>query len=189
MRKLVMIGGVCLVVGLLVGWFAGRFLLERDWSQPRVLERLSAADAARSTGKDAAAAPEAGALVMRPAPLGRARMVLADFTRQDPLFAALGDVANSDEGNVLNLELKNRGKCAIDSFSGVAYGFDAYGKPSQLNKGGEHYVAFSEKDVKDLGPSETHSFSLVLHNVESATLAVAQVDRVTCTDGTRWARN
>lgn len=189
MRKLVMIGGVCLAVGLLVGWFLGRFLLERDWSQPRVLERLSAADAQRSTGKDAAPAPPVGALVLRPAPLARSRLVLAELTSKDPLVATLGDVANSDEGNVLNLELNNRGKCAISAFSGVAYGYDAYGKPSRLNRGGEHYVAFSEKDVKDLGPSETHSFSLVLHHVETASLAVAQVDQVTCADGTRWARN
>jgi hypothetical protein len=189
MRKLVVMGGVCLAVGLLIGFFLGRFLLERDWSQPHVLERLSAADTQGSTGKGADPVPPAGTLVLRAAPLARARLVLADFTSKDPLLATLGDLANSDEGNVLNLELKNRGKCAISSFSGVAYGYDAYGKASRVNKGGEHFVAFSAQNVSDLGPSETHSLSVVLHNVETATLALAQVDQVTCTDGTRWARN
>ena len=189
MRKLVMIGGICLAVGLLLGWFLGRFLLERDWDQPHVLQRLAASDAQRSSGDGADPVPPVGALVLRPAPLARARQVMAEITRQDPLVMTLGDLANRDEGTVLNLELKNRGKCAISSFSGVAYGFDAYGKPRPLNKGGEHYVAFSEKGVTNLGPAETHSFSVTLHNVDTASLAVAQIDQVECTDGTRWARN
>ncbi|HYQ16829.1 MAG TPA: hypothetical protein VEQ58_13755 [Polyangiaceae bacterium] len=187
MRKLVIVGVVCAIGGGLVGWFAGRFMLERYWTQPLVLKRLAASDVEPSTGPGADPAPKVGSVVLRPAPLARARMVLAELTRQDPLQLILGDVGSGSESQ-LNLELKNRGKCAINAFSGIAYGFDAYGRPSRLNKGGEHYVAFSESNVADLPPAATHSLSMKLHNVETASLVLAQVDQVTCSDGTRWAR-
>jgi len=184
-----LVGGACLLVGLLVGIFLGRFLLEREWSQPAVLLRVSAADARRSTGKDADPCPKEGALVLGPAPVARARMVLAEITKSDPLVITVGDVGNSDEGNELHLDLRNRGKCAVKSFSGTAYGYDAYGKPSAMNKGGEYYVAFGEDNVADLGPNQTHSLNMLLHHVSVASLAVAHVDQVTCADGTKWARN
>ena len=189
MRKLILVGGACLAVGLLLGVLLGRFLLEREWSQPSVLQRVSAADAQRSTGKDADPSPKQGSLLIGPAPLARARMVLTEITKADPLVLSVGDVGNSDEGNELHLDLTNRGRCAVKSFSGTAYGYDAYGKPSAMNKGGEYYVAFAEDNVNDLGPNETHSLNMLLHHVSVASLAVAHVDQVTCTDGTRWARN
>lgn len=188
MRNLILVGVAGLVVGLILGAIIGRSLLEREWSQPGVLKRVSAADAQRSTGKDADPSPKEGSLLLGPAPLSRARMVLAEITKSDPLALTVGDVGNSDEGNELHLDLKNRGKCAIKSFSGTAYGYDAYGKPSAMNKGGEYYVAFSEDNVTDLAPDQTHSLSLLLHHVNVASLAVAHVDQVTCTDGTHWSR-
>lgn len=189
MRKWILVGGLCLAVGLVVGIFIGRWLLEREWSQPNVLEHLSAEGAQRSTGKDADPSPKQGALVLRGAPLARARQILSQLTERDPVVLSVGDVGNSDEGNELHLDLKNRGKCAVTSFSGTAYGYDAYGKPARMNKGGEHYVAFHEENVSDLGPAQTHSLSVLLHHVDIASLAVAQVDQVTCSDGSRWARN
>ena len=89
----------------------------------------------------------------------------------------------------LHLDLKNRGKCAVKSLSGTAYGYDAYGAPARMNKGGEHYVAFSANDLSDLGPGQEYSLTQLLHHAETASLTVAQVDSVTCTDGTKWARN
>ena len=189
MRKLIAVGVLGLSLGLFIGIFLGRWLLEREWSQPQVLQRLSAADAQRSSGKDADPSPQVGALVLGGAPLARARLILATLTQRDPVVLSVGDVGNSDEGNELHLDLKNRGKCAVTSLSGTAYGYDAYGKPARMNKGGEHYVAFRAQDVSDLGPNQTHSLSLLLHHVESASLALAQVDHVTCSDGTQWARN
>jgi len=189
MQKLILVGALGVAVGLLLGIVLGRYLLEREWSQPNVLMRVSAADAQRSTGKDADPSPKQGTLLLGPAPIARARMVLAEITKADPLVLEVGDVGNSDEGNELHLDLKNRGKCAVKSFSGTAYGYDAFGKPSAMNKGGEYYVAFNEDNVSDLAPNETHSFNLLLHHVNNASLAVAHVDSVTCTDGTKWARN
>jgi hypothetical protein len=189
MRKLILVGLACLAFGLFIGIFLGRWLLEREWSQPQVLQRLSEADARRSSGKDADPSPAVGALVLRGAPLARARLVLAELTKSDPVVLSVGDVGNSDEGNELHLDLRNRGKCAVSSFAGTAYGYDAYGKPARMNKSGEHYVAFREQNLTDLGPNQTHSLSMLLHHVDIASLALAQVDQVTCSDGTRWARN
>jgi hypothetical protein len=189
MRKVVVVGCICLVAGVLIGWYVGRFMQERYWSQPFVLKRLAAADVERSSGPGADPAPAAGTVVLRPTPLERARRVIAEITRLDPLVVTLGDVGTGTAYSQLNLELKNRGKCAVSAFSGVAYGFDAYGRPSQLNRGGEHYVAFAEKNVNDFAPAAMHSLSMRLHHNETASLVVAHVDRVTCADGTRWARN
>lgn len=189
MRNLIVVGAVCLLVGGVVGFLVGRMLLEREWSQPAVLQRQSAAAVERSkAGKDAALIPKPGALVLGPAPIARARMVLSELTKTDPVVLDVGDVGNGDEGLVLNLDLKNRGKCTVTALSGTAYGYDAYGKPAAMNAGGEHYVAFNEDKVEGLGPDQTHSLSVNLHYAETASLAIAHVDSVTCSDGTKWAR-
>jgi hypothetical protein len=189
MRKVVVVGCICLVSGLLIGWYAGRFMQERYWTQPLVLKRLAAADIEHSSVPGADPVPALGTVVLRPTPLERARRVIAEITRLDPLVVTLGDVGTGKVGSQLNLELKNRGKCNVSAFSGVAYGYDAYGRPSQMNKGGEYYVAFAEKNVNNLAPSAMHSLSMKLHHNETASLVVAHVDQVTCADGTRWVRN
>lgn len=188
MLKTVLVGVVCLVVGLLAGVFIGRSMLEREWSQPNVILKLSEADAQRSSGKDANPVPKVGSAVVGPAPFALARKVMAELTAKDPVVLHVGDVGNTDEGQELHLVLRNRGKCAVTSFAGVAYGYDAYGKPAQLNKGGENYVAFSEEKVEDLGPDKDHQYGSLLKHVETASLALAQVDQFTCADGTKWAR-
>ena len=190
MRNLILVGVAALVVGAVLGFFVGRSLLEKEWSQPAVLQRVSAADTQGSkAGKDAALIPKEGTLKLGKAPIARIRQVLAEVTKQDPVVLSVGDVGNGDEGLVLNLNLKNRGKCAVTSLSGTAYGYDAYGKPAKMNLGGEYYVAFSEEKIEDLGPDQVHSLSVPLHHAEIASLAVAHVDQVTCADGTKWARN
>jgi hypothetical protein len=189
MLKFVAVGLACLLIGLLAGIFIGRKLLEREWSQPRVLERLSQADASRSSGKGGDPAPKAGSLVIGAAPLALARQVLAQLTGKDPVVLKVGAVGNVDEGVELHLVLKNRGACKVTAFSGVAYGYDALGHASKMNLGGEHYVAFSEDKVEDLDVGKEHLHSVLLHNVDFASLALAHVDRVSCADGTNWARN
>ncbi len=57
MRKVVAVGITCLVVGLLLGWYSGRYALERYWTQPLVLKRLAAADVQRSSGAGADPVP------------------------------------------------------------------------------------------------------------------------------------
>ena len=190
MRKVVIVGVACLIVGGVIGWVSGRFMLERYWTQPLVLKRLAEADVQPSRGEGADPVPPVGAVVLRPAPLALSRMALAELTRQDPLVLTLGDVARGADDSHLQLDLTNRGKCAVSSFAGVAYGYDAYGKPSRLNRGGENYVAFSEAQVADFAPSATHTLSMKLHNANNdhASLVLAHVDQVKCSDGTSWAR-
>lgn len=189
MTKTILIGVAGLVVGLIAGYFLGRSMLEREWSQPNMIEKLSAADAQRSTGKDADPVPKAGSKILKKAPLARARQVMAEFTKQDPLKVTFADVGNGEDSSDLNIYVKNTGRCTVSSFSGIAYGYDAYGKPAKMNKGGEFFVAFSEEKVEDLEPGKTHAVGQSMHHTETASLAVAQVDEFTCTDGTKWARN
>jgi len=189
MLKTVAVGLACLVLGLVIGIFLGRKMLEREWSQPAVLERLSAADAGRSTGKDADPAPAAGTLIMGKAPLALARKVMTDVTQKDPVVLRVGTIGNTDEGVELHVVFQNRGKCDVTAVSGVAYGYDATGKSGRMNKGGEHFVAFKEEKIEDFGAGKEHMVAMFLHHVEYASLALAQVDSVTCSDGTKWARN
>jgi hypothetical protein len=132
MRKIVLIGVGCLIVGIVIGWFSGRFMLERYWTQPLVLKRLAAADVERSTGQGADPVPPLSTVVLRPAPLELSRIALADVTRRDPLVVTLGDVGTGHDASQLNLDLVNRGKCTVSAYAGVAYGYDAYGVPSRM---------------------------------------------------------
>ena len=56
-------------------------------------------------------------------------------------------------------------------------------------KSPRRYDVSGEKDVTDLAPSKSHLLSMKLHNSDNASLVLAHVDQVTCSDGTRWARN
>src|SRR3954470_18546638 len=101
MRKVVIVGIACLIVGGVIGWVSGRFMLERYWTQPLVLKRLAEADLRPSRGEGAEPTPPVGAVVLRAAPLALARAALADFTRQDPLVVTLGDVARGADDSHL----------------------------------------------------------------------------------------
>lgn len=187
MRKTIFIAAATLVLGLIAGFFLGRFTLERSWSQPYIL--LSAADL--SNGPEANPTPKPGTRVLKPMPLARSRQAMAELTRTDPLIMTVGAVGNGDNGAELHLVLEHRdGKlsCPIASYSGIAYGFDAWGKPARLNQKGEHFVAFAaDKLALQVGEKQVHSSAL--KHVENASLAVAQVDEVVCANGERWQRN
>jgi hypothetical protein len=189
MAKNILLLVLGLVVGVIAGIFIGRYLKEREWSHPNVLRRLTAADVLRSEGSDADAVPAPGTLVLGLLPLARARVALAELTHDDPVVMQVGAVGNGDEGSELHLVVENRGPCPVTALAGIAYGYDAYGRPSRMNKGGEPYVAFTEKKVEDLAPSHTHQVSQTLHHPDLASLALAQVDEVTCEGGATWTRD
>jgi hypothetical protein len=124
-------------------------------------------------------------------PLARARAVMRTFTNSDPLVMTVGAVGNGDDGAELHLVLEHRvGKlpCAITSYSGIAYGFDAWGRPAAMNKKGEHFVAFTGTKT-ELKEGEKEQFSSPLKNIETASLALAQVDQAVCATGERWVRS
>jgi hypothetical protein len=174
-----------LVLGLVIGWFAGRAMLERQWSQPTTL--LSPADEQRSAANDADPTPKSGTRVLRPMPLERTRLAMKDFAKDDLVVSRVAAVGNGEDGAELHVDLENHAKCTITSLEGVAYGFDAWGMPQKVNKGGEHYVAFREEKIS-FEPGKTHLVAQKLRYPDTASLAVAHVDRYTCADGTSWSR-
>lgn len=185
MRKVLLLCAVTLALGLAIGFFLGRALLEREWRDPLVT--ISDESARRSAANDADATPRGGAKVLRPMPLRRARLAVRELTKDDPLVLRVGAVGNGEDGAELHLVLHNRGKCKIAAFEGVVYGFDAFGVPARLNRGGEPYLAVSST-AANIDPDATYVYAARARYPETASLAIAHVDSVTCDDGKRWTR-
>ncbi|MEI8256491.1 MAG: hypothetical protein WCJ30_12525 [Deltaproteobacteria bacterium] len=185
MRRSTLIAVAMLVVGLLAGWFGGRCALERRWSEP--LAAITPDAARRSAEGNADPTPAAGTRVMQPMPLQRSRAAMRELVANDPVVMSVGAVGRDDSAIELHLTLRNRGRCTVTEVEGVAYGFDAWGQPSKLNRAGEHYVAFRSTGL-DVAPGASTRQGYPLRHPETASLALAQVERVTCADGTRWAR-
>lgn len=175
---------VVLVSGLLVGWFVGRWDLERRWSEPRT---ITEEDVRRSSEGDADPTPPAGTHVLAAMPIQRSRAALRALVEGDPVRVRVGSIGRSDGEMYLHLTLENHGSCAVREIDGVAYGFDAWGRSARLNRGGEHYVAFHATDL-DVAPGGSAFEEYPLHHPDIGSIALAQVDRVGCTDGTSWAR-
>ena len=185
MWKVIVVGVVALILGLAAGFFLGRMTLEREWRNPLV--SITLPQEKKSSEGDADPTPSAGARVVKPMPLGRTRAFVGQMTKDDPLVLKVGSVGSGDEGSELHLVIENRSKCKITGFDGVAYGFDATGMPQKLNKHGEHYLAFSGSKV-EIEPGALYTHSAKVRYPESASLAVAHVDKVTCAEGPGWQR-
>lgn len=179
--KPILIAAITLVLGLIIGFLVGRMLLERQWSQPYT---TATPPGTKSEGGNPS--PIAGTKVLKAMPIGRSRLALRQLTEKDPVVSNVASVGAGDTGVELHVVVENHGRCTVTSLAGVAYGFDANGKASPLNKGGETYVAFQSNTA--LEPAKKLTVALPLQNVELATLAIAHVDRTTCADGTSWAR-
>jgi hypothetical protein len=188
MTKVIIAAAVALVLGLLIGFFAGRAMLERQWRQPQM--QLDPGRSTKLAQDDADPVPAGGTKVFRAMPLERTRLAAKEITKSDPLVMNVGAIGNGDEGAELHLELLNNAKCTITSFTGIAYGFDAWGAPAKLNKHGEHFVAFSPGKDDDVAiePGKTYLHAQKLRYPETASLAVAHVDSYTCKEGTSWKR-
>lgn len=185
MVKTILIAATTLVLGLLIGFIVGRVTLEKQWANPFLV--VSAADAQRSSRDGADPTPKEGAKILKPLPLGRARLVAKNATEKDPLVMRVGSVGRGEDGAGLHLVLQNRGKAKITAFEGTAYAFDAWGMPAKANKHGESYVAFSAKE-QSIAPGEATQYEQKLNHPETASLALAIVDKVTFEDGTTWTR-
>ena len=182
MLKTILVTAIALVLGLILGFVLGRFTLERQWSQPY----SQVTPATENGSKGGNPSPRAGTKVLKPMPIGKSRAALRPMTEKDPVFSNVAAVGANEEGVELHVVVENRGACTVTSLSGVAYGFDAFGNPAPLIKGGENFVAFESK--APLEPGKKLTVAEVLKDVEDATLAVAHVDRTTCSDGTSWTR-
>lgn len=175
-----------LLVGLAAGFFIGRWTLDRQWRQPQMM--LEPAERNRLTQGDADPVPPAGTKLLKPMPLERSRLAIKEVTKNDPVGVVITSFGNGEDGSELHVEVVNAGKCTVTGFSGVAYGFDAYGVPQKANKNGEHFVAFSEEKL-ELEKDKHHIVSQKLRYPETTSLGVAQIDSVTCKDGPGWKRN
>jgi hypothetical protein len=182
MLKTILFAAIALVIGLILGFVIGRFTLERQWSQPYT--QVAPGTEQKAAGHNPS--PKAGTKVLKPMPIGKARAALKSMTEKDVVVSNVAAVGAGDEGAELHVVVENHGKCTVTALSGVAYGFDAWGKPSPLLKGGENFVAFEMKTP--LEPGKKSTVAKPLKDVDDATLAVAQIDKTTCSDGTSWAR-
>ncbi|MFO0640416.1 MAG: hypothetical protein U0183_14450 [Polyangiaceae bacterium] len=184
--------GVALLVGLLVGFFVGRATLEAKWSNP--VGVVSPLDYQRSSGaKGADPTPPAGAKLVKALPLVRMRAEIAKLTASDPLKVTLTSFGNGEDGGELHLMMKNDAPCKVVSYSGIAYAYDAYGKPVKANAAGESYVAFRSDATADkslaIEKGGKYIHAQTVHHTEVASLGVAHVDAYACADGSKWARN
>lgn len=185
MNKTLLAAVGALVVGLLIGFFVGRWLLERSWRQPQM--QLSPDEQQRLAGDDADPVPPAGTKILRPMPLERSRMASKEIVKNDPLRATVAAVGNGEDGAELHVDVLNTGTCTVTAFAGVAYTFDSWGVPASANKHGENFVAFAE-DKLELEPGKHHLVAQKLRYPDTAALAVAQIDSMTCKDGSPWKR-
>jgi hypothetical protein len=167
------------------GWYAGRWWLEREWTNPVVV--VSPADEKRASIEGADPTPAAGTRILRPLPLRRMREAIKKFVAQDPVVMTVGDFGRDDEKAELALRLENRGDCKAVRVAGVAYGYHARGAAVPVNKGGESYLAFDVKDA-NIDPKSAGQISMPVKNVGVASLAVAHVDLVECEGGKTWKR-
>ena len=183
MVKTILFAAIALVLGLIVGFVLGRFTLERQWSQPYTQVPPGSQNNKSERGNPT---PKVGTKILKPMPIARSRLALKGMTGKDPVVSNVGSVGSSDDGVELHVVVENHGACTVTSLGGVAYGFDPSGMPAALNKGGETFVAFESKGPVE--PGKRTIVALPLKDVDEATLAIAQIDRTTCSDGTSWAR-
>lgn len=189
MNKTILAALGALALGLLIGFFVGRWLLERSWRQPQML--LSPDEQHRLAGDDADPVPPANTRILRPMPLERARQAWREIVKSDPVRSPVAAVGNGADGAELHVDLLNNGKCTVTSVSGVAYTYDAWGVPSKSNKHGENFVAFSAgtgEDKLEIEPGKHYLVAQRLRYPETASLAIAQIDSVACKDGAPWQR-
>lgn len=183
--KIVLAAVLAAIGGIVIGIFIGRFWAESRWSQPYAT--VSDGDAKKYAADDADPTAPAGTKIIKPMPIAKSRAAVDALTKDDKAHVRLGSsFGQGDEGVELHVTVENRGSCTITGGSGVAYGFDAHGRSAKANKHGEHYVAF--KIEKPIEPGKKDVISQKLRYADDATLAVAQVDQTTCSNGPAWKR-
>lgn len=183
--KIALAAAGALLIGLLLGFFIGRAMLESKWSQPYAV--VTPAEATKYASEDADPTAPAGTKVLGRLPLGKARLAIAEYTKNDLAAVAYGtSFGQGNEGVELHVTVENKGKCTINGGSGVAYAYDAHGRSGPANKHKEHYVAF--KIEKPIEPGKKDVVTSKMRYADDVTIALAHVDTTTCTDGTSWKR-
>jgi len=184
-RTAIIVAILALILGLVAGFFLGRWTLEQKWRDAITI--VSADDTAKSASNDGDPTPKAGTKILKPMPLGRVRVALSDFSKDDRVKVTVGAFGRDATSTELHLVVENHAGCEVTSVEGVAYGFDAWGHPTAVNKGGEDYVAFSQDKLK-VAPGGKATVAQPIRYAELANVAAAHVDAFACSDGTKWKR-
>jgi hypothetical protein len=183
--KIVLAAVLAAIGGIVIGIFIGRFGAESKWSQPYAT--VTPDEAKKYAADDADPTAPAGRKIAKAMPLAKTRAAVNAMTKDDKAHVLLGSsFGQGDEGVELHVTVENRGTCTINGGSGVAYGFDARGRSGKANKHGEHYVAF--KIEKPIEPGKKDVIAQKMRYADDVTLAVAQVDETTCSNGPAWKR-
>jgi hypothetical protein len=184
-----LIATAMLILGLLIGFFVGRAMLEHSWSNPVGVVSPKAHE--RSAAADADPTPPVGAALLAPLPLRRLRSVAPNALKASPLRVTLTSFGNGEAGAELHIVLVNDAPCVVTEFEGIAYAYDARGRAVRANKAGEYYVAFSSKKLEkppEVAPGAKFVHAQPLKFPETASLGYAHVDAYKCKDGTSWRR-
>lgn len=187
--------GAGLLVGAALGFFVGSLVgaerLREEYRNPFRTVPPEAKSASPKAGGSASSAPDArppaGAKVLAALALPASREALQQLTAADKVVVNVGSVGRSEDGTELHLSVHNRSDCVITAIEGIAYGFDPDGQSTNLNAGGEHFVAFASKELH-LEPGKKSIETWPLRHVQLANVALAQIDRATCADGRSFAR-
>jgi hypothetical protein len=177
---------IALLIGIAIGYLAGRRRMEQEWQDP--LGKFDAASAnALASALDADPGPPAGATILKPLPLRRARLELAKFIAKDVLVARVVSFGNGSQGAELHVVVDSGAKCTIVALRGVAYGFTATGVAWPVNRTNLNFVQFEAKGIT-LEPGGHETINQSLHNTGTASLGVAHLDYYQCDDGSTWSR-
>jgi hypothetical protein len=157
---------LALLIGIAIGFFGGRALLEHRWSAPVTM--ISASDLSQASIEGADPSPATGTAILGELPLLKMRQAIAAFTAKDPVQVTLTSFGSGDEGGELHLMLLNNAPCTVTSLRGVAYAFDAHGTPVKANKAGEKYLAFTTAPGAKVAieKSAKYVFSQLVHHTE-----------------------
>ena len=179
-----------LVVGIIVGFLAGLYFggerIKDEYRSPLITVKANPGNTAVVLASSSASpdpTPPVGARIIASFPLAGARSALSQLTRTDKVVVNVGAVGRGDGGMELHLAISNRGDCTLKAVSGVAYGFDPDGDSTAMNADGKHYVAFSSEDLT-LAPGGTSVATWPLKHAKLANVALAQIDKAVCDDGT-----
>ncbi len=173
------------VVVFALGWFLGRYFLERAWSNP--VRLVTKADYDRGAVEGADPTPKEGTSIIVGLPLKKMRAFMAGYVEKDPVVAGVSAFGRDGTEQKLHIVLHNKGTCKVKEAHGVAYGYDAWGRAVTVNKGGERYVAFHAKELS-IEPGGKATFELEVKNAGTSSLAAAHVDEVICEGGKTWKR-
>ena len=166
--RVVLAALLALAVGLTAGYFWGRWSLEQQWRRPMAPITQGAFE--RSSAESADPTPAVGTSVIRPMPLARTRVVLRELTATDPVKVTVGTRDAGKTGRTPPGPAQRRGVRGRLRRGRVRV--RAWNRPSPMNKGGEHYVAFQrrfpERRSRCGSPSTRRRVSQALHYVDDA---------------------